>query len=177
MPVAPFRLPTRARRGARIAGTVQGLILAATPVSVGRMYLVDQSYTEEATTAIVIATVAALIAAWVVPFILLRASHVGRSGAVAWASWATTVGTAVVVGALVVLIALAGLMLSIAVMWSAPAFDATIVIAAAVAAAVPVVIGACATPAFARTMNRRSARPTQATVAEPPRVELPAIRI
>lgn len=175
-PVPRYWLATRARRGARLAGAMQGLVLGVVPFAIGERYVTDDDYSEAGLISIGLVALGALVAAWVVSYVLARIFRVGRAGAVTWVSLGITTGTAVIIGVLMAVAAVAAVLFGVMVTWSGLLYRPSIVVAVVVTILIPTLVGALVTPALARVMNGRRAE--QVERMEPTvRAGVPAIRI
>ncbi|TAJ48423.1 MAG: hypothetical protein EPO52_09820 [Herbiconiux sp.] len=156
-PAPRFRLLPRARRGARLAGVGEGVVLGVFPLAIGVSYLADGNYSDATMISLGIIALGTLIAAWVVPYFLARTYRVGRAGAVTWASLAITTGAAIVTGAIATAAAVAAVLFGVIVTWSGLLYQPSIVVAVVVTILIPVLVGALVTPALARVLNARQA--------------------
>jgi len=180
-PSTGFRLPAAARRGARIAGAAEGLALGVAPLVIGARYLADDEYSEAGLAAIGILSAGAVVAAWVLPYLVARGFRVGRAGAVIWVSLAITTAAMVVTGAIAAAAAIGAVLVGVIVTWSGLLYQPSIVVAVIVTILLPTLLGMIVTPALARALNAKRIEGAADSAAAPaldtPAGELPAIRI
>ncbi len=145
---------------------------------IGARFIVDGEYTEAGLIAIGILAVCALVAAWLVSYLLARRFRVGRAGAVTCVSLAITTGAAIITAAIAAVAAAGAVIFGVMVTWSGMLYQPSIVVAVIVAIVLPTLLAVLVTPALARVMNaERVEHVAAASALDASSADLPAIRI